>query len=127
MTGWSGWPCCGGSAGGMPQCRGGGSSAGSLPWLQHVLRTAAADRLCRPARNNPAAVPGRQSRAAQALTERGALADGLTKASAPDIIYTLMSPQVHQILTAERHWNADQYEHWLARSLAATFLPPTDP
>jgi hypothetical protein len=68
-----------------------------------------------------------QSRAAQALAKRGALADGLTKASAPDIIYTLMSPQVHQILTAERHWNADQYEHWLARSLAATFLPPTDP
>ena len=50
-----------------------------------------------------------------------------TKASAPDIIYTLMSPQAHQILTAERHWNADQYEHWLARTLAATLLPPTDP
>jgi hypothetical protein len=68
-----------------------------------------------------------QSRAAQALAERDALADGLTKASALDIIYTLMSSQVHQILTAERHWNADQYEYWLARSLAATFLPPTDP
>ena len=33
--------------GGMPaQCRGGGSSAGSLPWLQHVPRTAAADPDC---------------------------------------------------------------------------------
>jgi hypothetical protein len=68
-----------------------------------------------------------QSRAAQALAERGALADGLTKASAPDIIYTLMSLQVHQILTAERHWNADQYEHWLARSLQPHSCHPPIP
>ena len=112
----------------MPQCRGGGSSAGSLPWLQHVLRTAAADPDCADLleTTRQQCLAG-QSRAAQALAERGALADGLTKASALDIIYTPMPPQVHQILTAERHWNADQYEHWLARSLAATLLPPTDP
>jgi hypothetical protein len=129
VTGWSGWPCCGGSAGGMPaECRGDGSSAGSLPWLQHVLRTAAADPDCADLleTTRQQRLAG-QSRVAQALAERGALADGLTEARALDIIYTLMSPEVHQILTAERHWNADQYEHWLARTLAATLLPPTDP
>ena len=93
-----------------------------------MLRTAAADPDCADLleTTRQQRLAG-QSRVAQKLAERGALADGLTEARALDIIYTLMSPEVHQILTAERHRNADQYEHWLARTLAATLLPPTDP
>jgi hypothetical protein len=53
-----------------------------------------------------------------------ALADGLTEPDALDIIYTLMSPEVHHILAVERHWSADHYEQWLARTLAAALLPP---
>jgi hypothetical protein len=30
---------------------------------------------------------------------------------------------VHHILTAERGWDADAYERWLARALAAALLP----
>jgi hypothetical protein len=89
----------------MPaQGRGGGTSAGSPPWLQHVLRTAAVgpDRADLLQTTRQQRLAG-QSRVARALAERGALADGLTEARAPDIIYTLMSPEVHQILTAERH------------------------
>lgn len=115
--------------GGMPaQCRG-GSSAGSLPWLQHVLRTAAADPDCADLleTSRQQRLAG-QSRVAQAPAERGALADGLTEARALDIIYTLMSPQAHQILTAERHRN--QYGVQTAacgraRGLHALRLPKT--
>jgi hypothetical protein len=28
------------------------------------------------------------------------------------------------ILTAERGWSADEYERWLARTLAGALLPP---
>ena len=45
----------------------------------------------------------------------GALVGRLTEASAPDIIDTLMPPQVHHNLTTQHHWDADQYEYWLGR------------
>jgi AcrR family transcriptional regulator len=65
-----------------------------------------------------------QSRIVQALAGRGALAHGLTDTSAADIVYTLMSPDVHRILTAERHWTRDEYETWLASTLRAVLLAP---
>lgn len=64
-----------------------------------------------------------QSRVARALAERKALADGVDEASAADLIYALMSPEMHRILTVERGWSADRYEQWLARSLGALLLP----
>lgn len=72
-----------------------------------------------------------QSLVARELVARGALAPGLTEEAALDTIYTLMSPEVHRLLTVERKLSADQYEDWLARALAATLLdgaaPPMQP
>jgi len=65
-----------------------------------------------------------QSRIASILAAKNALADGLTEPEALDIIYALMSPEVHHILAVERHWSADHYEQWLARTLATALLPP---
>jgi AcrR family transcriptional regulator len=65
-----------------------------------------------------------QSRVARALFARGALTHGLRESEAADIIYTLMSPEVHRILTVERRWHSDSYELWLADTLCATLLPP---
>lgn len=64
-----------------------------------------------------------QSRIAHVLAERHALASGVSEADAADIIYTLMSPEVHRVLTVERGWSADRYEHWLATTLRAVLLP----
>jgi AcrR family transcriptional regulator len=64
-----------------------------------------------------------QSRIARALAERGALPERITEADAADTIYTLMSPEVHRILTVERGWIADRYESWLATALRAQLLP----
>ena len=63
-----------------------------------------------------------QSRVARELAARGVLAPGLTEEAALDTIYTLMSPEVHRVLTVERGLSADQYEDWLARALVATLL-----
>lgn len=65
-----------------------------------------------------------QSRIAGLLAAKNALADGITEPEALDIIYALMSPEVHHILAVERRWSADHYEQWLARTLAAALLPP---
>jgi AcrR family transcriptional regulator len=63
-----------------------------------------------------------QSRIVAALDARGALDPGLGKTEAADIVYALMSPEMHRILTVERGWPADRYERWIARSLS-TLLP----
>jgi hypothetical protein len=34
------------------------------------------------------------------------------------MVYALLSPDVHRILTVERGWPADHHERWIARSLS---------
>jgi len=65
-----------------------------------------------------------QSRIVAALDATGALDPSLETAEAADIVYALLSPDVHRILTVERGWPADRYERWIARSLAG-LLPPS--
>ena len=72
-----------------------------------------------------------QSRIIAALDATGALDPGLDTADAADIVYALLSPDVHRILTIERGWPADRYERWIARSLATLLRtgrhPPANP
>ena len=101
--------------------------------IQHVLATAAqvdtdaADLLNEIRRQRHTG----QSRIAAALAATGALDPGLDKTEAADIVYAMMSPEVHRILTVERGWPADRYEHWIARSLATLLAagqrPPASP
>src|SRR5262245_44816794 len=60
-----------------------------------------------------------QARIVAALDARGALDPDLDTAEAADIVYAVMSPDVHWILTTERGWPADRYERWITRSLGA--------
>ena len=32
------------------------------------------------------------------------------------MVYALLSPDVHKILTVERGWTADRHERWIART-----------
>lgn len=92
--------------------------------IQHVLVTAAqvdadaAELLAEIRRQRHTG----QSRIVTALDASGALDPGLDTSEAADIVYALLSPDVHRILTVERGWPADRYERWIARSLA-TLLP----
>lgn len=93
--------------------------------IQHVLASAAtvdaeaADLLEITRRQRHAG----QSRIVRALANHDALAGGLAEPEAADIVYTLMSPEVHRILTSERGWSPDRYEKWVATALRALLLP----
>jgi len=94
--------------------------------IQHMLATAAqidaeaAELLAEIRRQRHTG----QSRIVTALQARGALDPDLDTSEAADIVYALLSPDVHRILTVERRWDADRYERWVARSLSS--LLPTN-
>jgi AcrR family transcriptional regulator len=95
--------------------------------IQHVLTTAAyvdaeAAELLADIRRQR--LTG-QSRIVAALEARGALDPDLPASQAADVVYMLLSPDVHRILTVERGWDADWYERWIARCLR-TLLPNED-
>ncbi|MCO8277946.1 TetR/AcrR family transcriptional regulator [Actinoplanes sp. TRM 88003] len=52
------------------------------------------------------------------LAGTGGLRDGLDPARATDIVWTLIAPEVYELLVGERGWTPDEYESWLARALA---------
>src|SRR5690348_6007992 len=97
--------------------------------IQHVLATAAqvdaeaAGLLAEIRRQRHTG----QSRIIAALDATGALDPGLDKTEAADIVYALLSPEVHRILTVERGWDADRYERWIARSLGTLLRNPSAP
>ena len=72
-----------------------------------------------------------QSRIVAALDARGALDPGLDSSEAADMVYALLSPDVHRILTVERGWTADRYQRWIARTLSTLLRtghrPPASP
>ncbi len=87
--------------------------------LHQVLRTAASidpEAASLSAEINRQRFEG-QSRVARLLAQRDALAEGISARAAADVIYTLMSPDVHRLLTEERRWSAERYERWLADAL----------
>jgi AcrR family transcriptional regulator len=89
--------------------------------IQHVLATAAnvdadaAELLAETRRQRHTG----QSRIAAALAAIRALDPEVDETEAADMIYAMLSPEVHRILTVERGWPADRYERWIARALGA--------
>ena len=87
--------------------------------IQHVLATAAyvdteaAEMLVDIRRQR---LTG-QTRIVAALEARGALDPDVSPSEAADIVYMLLSPDVHRILTIERGWDGDRYEQWIGRCL----------
>jgi AcrR family transcriptional regulator len=65
-----------------------------------------------------------QSRIIATLDGLGALDPDLDPADAADIVYLVMSPDAHRILTTERGWSGDKYERWITRALGALLRHP---
>jgi hypothetical protein len=40
------------------------------------------------------------------------------------VVWTLTSPEVHQMLRDTWDWPPERYEQWLRETLTATLLPP---
>jgi AcrR family transcriptional regulator len=56
------------------------------------------------------------------LAESRALHSNLSVEDARDIIWTLCSTPVHDLLVRERGWSAETYQHWLATALQRELL-----
>jgi AcrR family transcriptional regulator len=56
------------------------------------------------------------------LAAKKALRPGLTVQNAADIIFTLLSPEVYLLLTAERGWSPAQWQRWLTGTIAQAIL-----
>jgi AcrR family transcriptional regulator len=92
--------------------------------LQHMLRTAAAVEPTAAElldANRRQRAEG-QSRVVAALRRLGALSPALSDAAALDVVYALMSPELHWVLTRDRNWDHDRYERWLAEALNRMLL-----
>lgn len=63
-----------------------------------------------------------QGRFAEMLASRGALRPGLSAVSAGDIVWTLCSLAVHDLLVIERRWSLRRYGDWLAAALKRELL-----
>ena len=64
-----------------------------------------------------------QGRFVAMLAEKGALHAGLPVAQARDVVWTLCSLAVHDLLVVERGWTAERYQEWLTNALACALLP----
>jgi AcrR family transcriptional regulator len=58
------------------------------------------------------------------LADKQALRPGLSVNEAADIIFSLVSPEVYQLLTAERGWTPAQWQRWITDTLTETILRP---
>jgi hypothetical protein len=58
------------------------------------------------------------------LAAAGALRHGLDPGRARDILWTLISPEVCRLLVDGRGWSLDEWQQWLAATLADALLDP---
>ena len=58
------------------------------------------------------------------LAAAGALRDGLDPERARDVVWALISPEVTRLLVDGRGWSLDQWQAWLAATLADALLGP---
>lgn len=61
-------------------------------------------------------------RFAALLAERGALRPGVSADDARDLLWTMCSHAVHDMLVGQRGWSGEKYLDWLAGALAAALL-----
>ena len=66
-----------------------------------------------------------QRRIARSLAHARALRAGLRERDAADLIHTLMSPELYQLLVIDRGWAPERYEQWLAGILADQLTSPS--
>jgi hypothetical protein len=56
------------------------------------------------------------------LAERGGLRDGLTAADARDVLWSLNSVELFDLLVTRRGWSHECYRDWLGAALTAALL-----
>lgn len=62
----------------------------------------------------------------RALRRKTPLRNGVGERQATDILWTLNSTAVYQLLVGDRGWTSERYQRWLAATLREQLLPPED-
>ncbi len=60
------------------------------------------------------------------LNARGALRDGVSVQEARDVLWSLNSPELYELLVTDRGWTTARYGRWIAQALIATLLACLD-
>lgn len=63
-----------------------------------------------------------QKKGIQHLADEGALKPQLSFQKARDILWSLTSPDLYHLFTAERKWTPEEFESWLTETLASQLL-----
>lgn len=58
------------------------------------------------------------------LAATGGLRTDLEPRRARDIVWTLIAPEVYELLVNDRDWSPDEYEQWLAQALGDALAAP---
>ncbi len=64
-----------------------------------------------------------QGRFVAMLADKGSLGNGLAIEQARDVVWTLCSLAVHDLLIVERGWSSERYQGWLTSALTCALLP----
>jgi len=64
---------------------------------------------------------------ARTLYERGHLREGITLEQARDILWTMSSPELYELLVIRRGWSLDRFAMFQAEQMIAALLPPEGP
>lgn len=93
------------------------------PLLRVLAEAAAADpELGETARQLEGERLAGMGRFAQLLADRGALRPGIDVDQARDVLWTLNSHAIHELLVVQRGWSPERYRDWLADALARMLL-----
>ena len=92
--------------------------------LHHVIQTAAADTDVGEllARIKDQRLATMRALAAQLATKDG-FAPALSADEAADVLYAVVSNELHRILVIERHWPTEAWERWAYNSAACRLFP----
>lgn len=53
----------------------------------------------------------------QVLAAKRPLRAGVSLDAATDVVFAVLSPHMHQLLTVDRHWTAERFEEWVIGAL----------
>ncbi len=91
------------------------SAAGTDPEMAGLLTEVDEQRLRRMEKN------------ARTLYERGDLRHGITLEQARDVLWTISSPELYELLVLRRGWSVDRFAAFQAEQMIAALLPPEAP
>jgi AcrR family transcriptional regulator len=64
---------------------------------------------------------------ARKLARRGMLREGVTATYASDVMWTLVAPELYELLVIRRAWTPQQFGRFIGEVMASTLLPPRSP